>query len=288
MLAVIDAADVPERGELIAEGRTAHVYAAGPHRIVKVLRPGFPDTLGEEEAAAARVADQAGVGAPRFFGMGRVDDCIALIYERRDGPSMMEQLGARVWRAGPLGATFGTLHAGLHGTPAASLPRFRDAVLAAVRRAEPIAGSGAHDAAIAQIERLPDGASLCHGDFHPGNVMLSASGPSVIDWLTASAGPPAADVARTLILLREGALPDGLPRTQRLRIGLLRRWFVGAYLRAYRHARPLDLGEVAGWRLPLLVARLDEGIEAERSHLLRRIGEEMGASAGEQPHRVEE
>ncbi len=288
MLAVIDAADLPERGELIAEGRTAQVYAFGADRVIKVIRSGFPDALGEEEAAAARLADQASIGAPQFFGLTRVEGRAALIYERREGPSMMDQLGARPWQAGRLARTLGALHAAMHGTEAGSLPRLRDAVGAAIRRARPIAGEDAHDAAIARLERLPDGSALCHGDFHPGNVMLTVEGPAVIDWLTASSGPPAADVARTLLLLRGGAVPDGTPMMQRLRIGVLRRWFSNAYLRAYRATRPLAMPEVAGWRLPLLVARLDEGIETEREHLLRRIGEEMRASAGEQTNRFEE
>ena len=288
MLAVIDAADLPERGELIAEGRTAQVYAFGPDRVINVIRSGFPDALGEEEAAAARLADQASIGAPQFFGLTRVEGRAALIYERREGPSMMDRLGARPWQAGRLARTLGAQHAAMHGTEAGSLPRLSDAVGAAIRRARPIAGEAAHDAAIARLERLPDGSALCHGDFHPGNVMLTAEGPAVIDWLTASSGPPAADVARTLLLLRGGAVPDGTPKTQRLRIGVLRRWFSNAYLRAYRATRPLAMPEVAGWRLPLLVARLDEGIETEREHLLRRIGEEMRASAGEQTNRFEE
>jgi aminoglycoside phosphotransferase (APT) family kinase protein len=275
MRAVTQGAEAVDRGELIAEGRTARVYALGHDRVVKVLRPGFPDQIGEEEAVAARTADEAGIGAPRFHGLARVDGRVALIYERRDGVSMMDHLTARPWHAGRLGGTLGGLHAAMHGASAVSLPRFRSAVATAVRSAEPIAGAAARGAAITRLDGLPDGSVLCHGDFHPGNVMLGAGAPTVIDWLTASSGPPAADVARTLLLLRDGRLPDDMPRTPRVQISLLRRWFVAGYLRAYRRVRPLDLREVARWRLPLLVARLDEGIQAEQAHLLRLIDEEM-------------
>jgi aminoglycoside phosphotransferase (APT) family kinase protein len=212
--------------------------------------------------------------------MARVDGRIALIYERRDGASMMEHLHASPWRAGRLARTLGSLHTGMHETSAESLPRVRDAVIAAIQGAESIAGAAAHHAALSRAQTLPDGTALCHGDLHPGNVLLGSAGPSIIDWLTAGAGPPAADVARTLLLLRDGALPHEMPRSQRLRIGLLRRWFVRGYLGGYRRIRQLDMAEVAAWRLPLLVARLDEGIEAERAHLLRRIGQEIRGSAG--------
>jgi aminoglycoside phosphotransferase (APT) family kinase protein len=127
----------------------------------------------------------------------------------------------------------------------------------------------------ARVAALAGGTAICHGDFHPGNVIMSAAGPRVIDWVDASCGPPAADVARTLFLLRDGKLPNDLPLPRRLRIRLLRRRFVGGYLAAYRRRRPLDLNEVRAWRLPILVARLDEDIAKERDHLLRLIGDEL-------------
>jgi Phosphotransferase enzyme family len=32
------------------------------------------------------------------------------------------------------------------------------------------------------IERLAPGDGLCHGDFYPGNVIMTADGPRLIDW----------------------------------------------------------------------------------------------------------
>ena len=267
------------RGALLAEGRTAQVYAWGEDQVIKVLRPGFPDRLGEAEADAARLAEGAAIGAPRFHGLVRVEGRVGLVYERRDGVSMNDRLTADPWRAGQHADTLGRLHAAMHGTTATILPRFRDAVAAAVNAATPAAGARVRDAALAHLNARPDGSTLCHGDFHPGNVMLGAGSPAIIDWLTATSGPPAADVARTLLLLRDSALPDELPRLRRLQMAGLRRWFVGRYLRAYQVVRPLDLGEVRAWRLPLLVARLDEGIEAERRHLIRLIDGELGRGA---------
>jgi len=33
-----------------------------------------------------------------------------------------------------------------------------------------------------KIADLPTGLSTCHGDFHPGNVLLGKTGPMLIDW----------------------------------------------------------------------------------------------------------
>ena len=246
--------------------------------MLKILRPGFPDTLGEEEAVAAAMADAAGVGAPRFFGITRVDGRIALIYERRDGPSMLERLIARPWLAHRLGTVLGELHATMHGSSAPRLPDLVAATREAIRGAEALAGADASARALDRIEGLPAGDSLCHGDFHPGNVVMSASGPAVIDWLTAGSGPPAADVARTLFLIRDGRIPPEAPRLRRRLIGLLRHRFSAGYLAGYQRRRALDLDEVTAWRLPILVARLDEGIEDERAHVRALIEGELATA----------
>ena len=40
---------------------------------------------------------------------------------------------------------------------------------------------------LAWLDTLPDGQRFCHGDYHPGNVILTKAGPIVIDWMTAPA-----------------------------------------------------------------------------------------------------
>jgi Ser/Thr protein kinase RdoA (MazF antagonist) len=49
---------------------------------------------------------------------------------------------------------------------------------------------------------MPDCDRLCHGDFHPMNVLGEASQPIVIDWPNACRGDPAGDVCRSYLLLR--------------------------------------------------------------------------------------
>jgi hypothetical protein len=66
-----------------------------------------------------------------------------------------------------------------------------------------------------------------------------------------------------------------MPFAQRLVVGGIRRAFAARYLRSYRRMRRLDRLVVRAWRLPILVARLGEGIAAERLQLLRAIRGEL-------------
>jgi len=259
---------------LIASGRTAQVYALKGRRVVKVLRPGFPDELGSAEARAAQLVTQAGMAAPLFLGTTRIDGRFALIYERRDGASMLDTLVNRPWSYRRLAIQFAGVHAETHVSLGLGLPSLRSRLAAAIQRTDvPVA---IRDASLRRLDELPDGDSLLHGDMHPGNVLLTAEGPTVIDWAAAAAGPPAAGVAHTLFLLGGSGLPPDVPPMRRRAIVFLRRAFVGTYLHAYRGLRSLDIAELRAWRLPILVARLDDGIDGETLLLSRLIRQETG------------
>jgi aminoglycoside phosphotransferase (APT) family kinase protein len=53
-----------------------------------------------------------------------------------------------------------------------------------------------------RLEGTPAGGALYHGDLHPGNVILAERGSVVIDWVNALRVHPAADVARSWVLMR--------------------------------------------------------------------------------------
>lgn len=240
-----------------------------------MFRPGWDAREGEHEARAARLAHAAGVGAPAVFGTGAVEGRFAIAYERFGGPPMIEHLVDHPWDGPMLAGRFAERHVAMHEADGSTLPDLRDALFHAVDRAGELATERVVAAARRRIEGLGGGGSICHGDFHPGNVMLAAAGPAVIDWVTAAAGQAEADVARTLFLLRDAALDAELPWTDRARLTLLRHAFAVAYGRRYRSLRPLDARRVRAWRLPILVARLAEGIARERDPILRAVDREL-------------
>jgi aminoglycoside phosphotransferase (APT) family kinase protein len=96
----------------------------------------------------------------------------ALVLERVDGPTMLEDLLARPEAHDAHAVLLATLHRDLHR--------------------------------IAAPEQLPaagPGDWLLHLDLHPENVILSDRGPVVVDWTNARRGQPALDVALTWVIL---------------------------------------------------------------------------------------
>jgi aminoglycoside phosphotransferase (APT) family kinase protein len=88
---------------------------------------------------------------------------------------------------------------------------------------------------------------VVHLDLHPLNVLVTASGPVVIDWTNARAGAPGSDVAVTWLVASNGTIP-GPPWKARL-FGGFRRALMTAFIRrAGREAAVRDLAAVAEWK----------------------------------------
>jgi thiamine kinase-like enzyme len=107
------------------------------------------------------------------------------------------------------------------------------------------------------ITNMPDGDRLCHGDFHPMNIMGDTSEPVIIDWPDACRGHPAADVCRSYLLLK-------------LHVAEI----ATAYLDAYCRLNGMSRDTVLGWLPYVAAAKLAEGVPGELQGLLQIVGSE--------------
>jgi aminoglycoside phosphotransferase (APT) family kinase protein len=267
----------PALGAPLAVGRTAEVYEWADGRVIKLFRPGFGRRVMAEEAAAASTVSAAGLPAPAFHGVEEVDGDPGLVFERVEGPSMTEEILRAPWRSVRLADLLADLHATIHAASGAALRDAGQELERAIGEARGRVDDAVASEALRRLERLrtPAAGAILHGDFHPGNVILALPGPVVIDWLTAASGPPAADVARTLFLLRDAALDGVAGPLERVAIGLVRRRFARRYLDRYRELTGLREVEVQEWRLPILVARVAEGVPSEAQALRDAVTAEL-------------
>lgn len=184
--------------QLVGQGRTADVFAAGPGRVLRRYRGNHGDATAEAEIM---------VHLRRHgFPVPEVHDAhgLEMLMERVEGPTMLMALQRRPWRAAEHGRTLGELHRRLHAIPTPStMPPSR-------------------------ID--PEGHRLVHLDLHPGNVLLAPGGPVVIDWASAGRGEPATDVARSWAIIATSTLPVAPP----LRVAArgVRRRLLASYLRS--------------------------------------------------------
>ena len=257
-------------GERIARGATAEVFAAAGGRVVKLLLAGRPRAAAEREAALGRLVRAMGIAAPEVHSTVEIEGRHGIVFERIEGPSMLDAIVSQPWRVLRLAPLLADLHARLHR---AALPDDPDVTLRRLTdELERKIGHFAHtppEERAAALDRLTsllrDGAHsalcLCHGDFHPGNVILTARGPVIVDWNDATLGPPAADVARTEMLMLRGEIPSEIGGAKRVAIQTVRRLLHALYLRRYRTLTGMTDTQIDPWRLPTIVARRAERVK---------------------------
>ncbi len=220
----------------IARGRTAEILDWQDRQVLKLFYDWVPAGWAEREAQAARLVSATTLPTPKLLGELTLEGRPGLIYERVAGESLLKRLGSRPWRCARFAREFAGLQAAIHRQRGAGLPPYKEELAKTIRRLEGLP-SGLQSAALDRLAGLPDGETLCHGDFHPDQVMVTAAGQVVMDWMTARAGQPAADVARTVTLLRFGPVLDA-SWLMRLLTNLLRGIFFRAYLRRYLELNP--------------------------------------------------
>jgi hypothetical protein len=169
------------------------------------------------------------------------EDGTELVIQRITGSSMVEVLGRRPWTFATQAGLLADLHHRLHDIPGPDWLR--------------AAPGGAGD-------------RLLHLDLHPLNVMVTPTGPVVIDWPNAGRGAPAVDVALTWVLLAAGAIPAG--RIRAALLGQFRSLFVRLFLRSF------DLTEIAPYVRDVVEWKVrDPNMSAAEQAGMWRVAEEI-------------
>ncbi len=178
-------------GRLIASGRAADVFDLGDGTVLRRYRSEH-DTA--PEGRLMRWLATSGVPVPAVH---RADGR-ELVMDHVGGPTMLEDLQRRPWRLRRHARTLADLQRSINDVTAPDW--------------------------LAAAQAAPGGDGIVHGDLHPMNVILGASGPVVIDFTNAGRGPASFDSALSYVLMstfEARAMTDRIG--QRLLVGAFRR-----------------------------------------------------------------
>ena len=97
-------------GPLIGSGRSADIYAAGPHRVVRRRRSGL---IPGAEPAVMRAVGSHGFPVPAVYSVDGAD----MTMDRVDGVELLALLSKRPWKARRIGRMLAGLHRQLAAIP---------------------------------------------------------------------------------------------------------------------------------------------------------------------------
>lgn len=95
---------------------------------------------------------------------------------------------------------------------------------------------------------------LCHGDFHPFNLILNNKNVNIIDWVDASSGDIRADVFRTYLLYAQSHIE-----------------LAEMYLQIYCSNTDLTRDEIFQWAPIIITARFAEKVSPQNEVYLNRL-----------------
>jgi aminoglycoside phosphotransferase (APT) family kinase protein len=266
------------KGPLISQGRTSEVFSWDENTVLKLFHPQIPQLWIDQERKVGRLVWEAALPVPALQGTVRESDRTGLLLERVRGDCFLHRLISRPLGFRQAAREFTSLHAHIHKVVATDLPPVEVWVSQIILHS-PFLSPAEKQSLEKLVDALPAGTNLLHMDFHPGNLIASQDGTKVIDWLMAMRGPPAADVARTLLLLEYHLRPVGM--------GRFKAWVVRRLLtefRAHCHDAYLASGisdeDIQAWKLPMAAARINEPIpHEERLALLNYVRSRLADQA---------
>jgi aminoglycoside phosphotransferase (APT) family kinase protein len=241
--------------------RAAPEPYSGP-LVLRLMRPADGALL-ERELITHEAMVDGGFPAPRvLMSSGGSEHALGapfMIMERLKGVNMVESIigkGGRLTRFFAMTPTLAAVHRQIHAVdPQPFLEAYEASKLdleevtapyvvrAIAERVVRDNAVGLMPAAKWLVANLPQPETppvICHGDFHPLNVIVDGDDVTgVVDWTLARLGDPAYDVGATVVLLLFG--PVDVPGPLRGLVQRLRTFPARRYIRAYRSGNETNL-----------------------------------------------
>jgi len=239
-------------GRLLAAGQRAEVFEWGT-RVVKLSRSTGSKPVIFREAAIHAAVEALGLPVPSVWSVQQIDGRWGIVFDRVSGVSFAEQMRHDAAAIPRYLRILAHLHTRIHAHSANEFSCLKIWLATNIDRVI-VLDDARKQILLNGLRGMPDGDRLCHGDFHPMNVLGEASQPIVIDWPNACRGDPAADVCRSYLLLRLHADEIAKP-----------------YLDAYYRVASVRCETVLDWLRYVAAARLAEDVPGEQHRLLELI-----------------
>jgi tRNA A-37 threonylcarbamoyl transferase component Bud32 len=264
---------------LLAHGGQADIYDLGNGRIFRVPRREMDfDRIRYEYDVYVSLKD-SGIAAPRVYELVMIDKVPAIIMQKVSGMSMMEMIRQRPFSIAQKAKELAGLHNEVLEVTAA------ETIVNEKTKAEYCLNASEYlDNAIKQfllgiLAELPEQNYLCHGDFHPGNIIFSDGTYYLIDWSAASRGDFVSDIAHTYILLKVVPCVPGVGFFMHAIQRFLGKIMAKKYLKHIRRIRPFAYDIFNKWVLIKAAERTYYGLPSEKKQLARFINRCFSATA---------
>lgn len=259
-----------KKGQCLGKGRTASVYEWGKNEVLKLFNEGF--SMGSE-FENCKIINSLGIPSPEVVETVEIDGQQGIIYERINGVTMSKIIEPNFHSLSKYARILAEIHSMIHSFKVDYTPNLKKELSERISFSKKL-NVDTRNKIIKEFDKLPEGNTICHYDFHPDNIIMSQRGPVIIDWANVLVGDSLADVTRTSLILKSHAVPPGecpywfKDRNSRLH-------FHKEYLNEYLKLENITIVDLKPWELPMAAVRLGEGIKEEEQQLTELINKSV-------------
>ena len=185
----------------IAERKNKTIYK-DENKIIKLFVESHPksDVL-NEALNQARVEEKSNLNVPKLIEVSRVNNRWALVSEYVEGKTITELMKENPDKIDHFLNLFVDVQLVVLDNEVPMLNRIKDKFKRKLENASNIDDNTRYEL-LQRLEGMKNHNKLCHGDFHPSNVIVQENGVVyVIDWSHVTQGNSSADAARTYLML---------------------------------------------------------------------------------------
>ncbi|EJS76523.1 phosphotransferase family protein [Bacillus cereus] len=241
-------------GNPIAKGNTAEIYLYDD-KVVKLFKEYLPVTESINEAKKQKYAYSCGLPVPNLFEVTKVQGRQAIIMEYVKGENVGDLLLNNLNEAGHYINICVNEQKKIHAicvNPDEMEP-MRERLERQIKSVYNL-NEKQKENILKKLESIKFEPRLCHGDFHPYNLILSNDNVKIIDWVDASLGDIRADVFRTYLLYAQASVE-----------------LAEMYLHIYCRNTDLSRNEIFQWAPIIIAARFSEKVSPQNEVHLNRL-----------------
>lgn len=264
-----------ERGDILGKGRTAEVIYWDNNRVLKLFYKASSREMIEYQYKVDSIIGNIFPNCPKAFEKIEKDGRIGIIYEFIEGIILNDFMGRKIKKIGAGMKMLAELHADMHQYEIRDIDTQEKVFEEAINKTDLLTDTQ-KEKIVKYLKTLPKGNTICHGDLHPENILVSEERLYAIDWSNVYAGNPNGDAARTLYVLKYGLAPsdESLIRKSFLHRFLyftIKSLVAKTYIKRYIKIRNTTFKEIKKWNLAIFAARLHEPVPLEYKKLLKMI-----------------
>lgn len=241
-------------GNLIAKGNTAEIYLCD-NKVVKLFKEYLPNTESLYEAQKQKYAYSCGLHVPKVFEVTEIQGRQAIIMEYVEGESVGELLLNNLSKAEHFISICVSIQQKIHAISVSpdEIEPMKERLYRQINSVHSLDEKQKGNI-LKRLDSIIFEPRLCHGDFHPFNLIMSNDDVNIIDWVDASSGDIRADVFRTYLLYAQSYIE-----------------LAEMYLQIYCSNTDLTRDKIFQWAPIIIAARFSEEISPQNEVYLKRL-----------------